>query len=352
MTELTEDQLQELKAKALESLQQVHQGHELEAWRIAYIGRKGQLPQALRQIKEISAAKRGPIGKIGNQIKEELENAFEDKQHILLSTSSTTTVSTATTSSAAATTLLPAIPKSGHLHPLTVTMRKVQKTFLELGFDLYEGPDVEEAKYNFDNLNISFDHPARAATDTFYIDSSETTLVLRTHVSPLQTRAVIEHNLRPPFKYFYYGKSYRNEKTDATHENTFNQFEFIGVHENANVSEVKGIIEKVYSDFFGGKVATRFRPGYFPFVEPGFEIDMSCVFCRQKGCTICKNTGWIEMAGAGIVHPNVLKNMNIDSSKYQGYALGAAIDRLAMLYYGIDDIRLFWSGNLQFLNQF
>jgi phenylalanyl-tRNA synthetase alpha chain len=218
-----------------------------------------------------------------------------------------------------------------------------------MGFQLAEGPLVEEARFNFDMLNIPLEHPARAETDTFYLENGH---ILRTHTSPVQVRTVLENNLTPPFKIFSPGRTFRSEKTDATHESTFHQFEGLAVGDNITIAGFKGDIEQIFARFFGQNISVRLRTSYFPFVEPGFEVDISCVFCQAKGCRVCKHSGWIEVMGAGMVHPNVLRNMNINPEKYQGYAFGGAIDRLTMLRHGINDIRLFWSGDIDFLRQF
>jgi phenylalanyl-tRNA synthetase alpha chain len=231
----------------------------------------------------------------------------------------------------------------GHLHPLTQSLRRAQDIFAALGFQFVEGPEIEQIAYNFDNLNIGPEHPSRAETDTFYLKDFPD-LVLRTHVSTLQSRGVLENNLKPPFRIFYYGPTYRSEKEDATHGSVFHQYEFMVVDEKVNLADLKSIVQTFYSLFFGKEMEIRFRPGFFPFVEPGLEVDI-----RDK---VTKKGGWLEMAGAGAVHPEVLKKINIDPAKYQGIALGGGLDRLAMLKYGVPDIRLLYSGNVRFLEQF
>ncbi len=246
--------------------------------------------------------------------------------------------------------------KIGHLHPLTLTLNRIHEIFAALGFIIADGPEVEEAKYNFDALNTPLDHPARSASDTFMIDpasvNGEKDLVLRTQTSPMQIRSVEAMHLKPPLYVIAPGRVFRREKVDATHESTFYQFEGLGISETTSIADFKAIIAEFFSVFFQKDVTVRLRPSYFPFVEPGFEVDMSCVFCGGSGCRVCKHTGWIEVMGAGMVHPNVLKNMNIDSEKYQGFAFGGAIDRLTMIRHGITDIRTFWSGDIRFLKQF
>ncbi len=223
------------------------------------------------------------------------------------------------------------------------------KIMIDLGFRMVEGPQAEETRFVFDLLNIPPEHPARGMMDTFHLSAN---YVLRPHTSPVQLRAVFAHQLAPPFKIFSPGRVFRAERTDASHSHTFYQFEGLAVGEDVTLADFKGIITSLYAQFFAKKIAVRLRPSYFPFVEPGLEVDISCLFCHGRGCSVCQRTGWIEMMGAGLVHPNVLRHMQLDPAKYQGYAFGGSIDRLAMLRHGIDDIRLFWSGDLGFVRQF
>lgn len=335
------DDIKDLRAQATEGLAQAKTPVDLEAWRVAYIGRKGALPRLLRQVKELSDTDKKVVGAAANKLREELEDAY---------TAAAQTIGSGHTTIAEVS-AMGDIP-SGHLHPLTLTIKRVQDILAAMGFLLVEGPEVETAAYNFDLLNIPLEHPARAETDTFQIADTTDPLVLRTHTSPVQLRAVLEQHLTPPFKIASPGRVFRAERTDATHETTFYQFEGLMVGEDVAISDFKHTIATFYSSFFGKESNVRLRPSYFPFVEPGFEVDVSCIFCDQKGCRVCKHTGWIEIMGAGMVHPNVLTNMNIDPKKYQGFAFGGAIDRLAMLRHNVQDIRLFWSGDFRFLKQF
>src|SRR3989344_5432738 len=269
----TPNQLQNLGQQAIKALHGIATLTELEAWRITYIGRKGSITLALKQIKELPEEERRAAGKIGNEIRQ-----------------------------------------------------AVMQAFAAMGFTYVEGPEVEEQKFNFDLLNIPPQHPARAETDTFYVaglkGSDSLPLVLRTHVSNMQNRGPVEYKLTPPFKIFYQGRTFRSEKADATHGSVFHQLEFMIVNKTASMADLKKVIQTFYSTFFQKPVDVRLRPSYFPFVEPGVEVDMSCVFCGGSGCSVCKHTGWIEMARAGPVHPQVLKNINVDPDRYQGLALG------------------------------
>ncbi len=358
MTEPLGARLDTLKTESVTALKQVKDAAQLEQWRIAYLGRRGAIPRLLRAIKDLSLAEKRLIGKKGNELRQKLEILYERKKQAIGPVSFSAKLSSFT----------PAQPQYGHLHPLTLAIRRIQQIFSALGFLIVGGIEVEEAQYNFDQLNIPFEHPARAETDTFYLENKGNAkdLVLRTHTSPVQLRAVLENNLIPPFKILSPGRVFRAERTDATHETTFYQFEGLVVGDDVTIADFKGTIETFYKAFFGKQVETRLRPGYFPFVEPGFEVDISCLFCRaparspealaKRGrgyrCRACKDTKWLEVMGAGMVHPNVLKNMNIDPRTHQGFAFGQSIDRIVMLNHGIDDIRLFWSGDIRFLKQF
>ncbi|MEX1112405.1 MAG: phenylalanine--tRNA ligase subunit alpha [Candidatus Andersenbacteria bacterium] len=334
------DTIQRIEKDAKAQLEAVQTAGDLEAWRVSYLGRKGAVPLFLRGVKDLPLDQRAHAGAAANALREELEAAFGRKQNEL----------------GGETTHEDPIGKyreggEGHLHPLTLAIRRISNILSAMGFLIVEGPEVEEAQYNFDLLNIPLEHSARKEQDTFYL-SSHPELVLRTHTSPVQVRAVLERNIVPPFRIASPGRVFRAERTDATHESTFHQFEVLSVGENVTIADFKGTVETFYSAYFQSDVTIRLRPSYFPFVEPGFEIDMSCVFCQQKGCRICKHTGWVEVMGAGMVHPNVLRNMNVNPEKYQGFAFGGAVDRLVMLQHGIYDIRLLWSGDFRFLKQF
>ena len=249
-------------------------------------------------------------------------------------------------------------PVSGHLHPISLVTADIGKIFTAMRFEIAGGPEMETEYYNFDALNVPPDHPARDMWDTFWIASNpeqikkevKPGLLLRTHTSPVQVRYLEKH--QPPIKIVAPGKCYRHEATDATHEAEFYQVEALVVDEGISVGHLKGVLEEFFKKLFGQEIKTRLRPSYFPFVEPGFETDVTCFKCGGKGCSVWLGTGWIEMGGSGLVHPKVLQNVGLDTEKYSGFAFGFGIDRLAMLKYGIDDIRLFHSGDLRLTNQF
>lgn len=341
MTEVPDiDQLAQASRRALEA---AADAAALEAWRRQYIGRKGEVPQLLRLVKDLPAEERTVIGQKANVLRRELEEAYKVKLDRLGKSRMRAARPQPSLK------LRLAGVQQGHLHPLTLTSRRIQNIFAAMGFLLVDGPEMEDPKYNFDLLNIPPEHPARDIMDTFYLTNR---LILRTHVSPIQLRSVQEQGLVPPFKVVYQGRSFRAERTDASHEHTFHQYEFLVLGEGETIANFRGTLEVFYSAFFGKPAHIRLRPSYFPFVEPGFEIDLQCVFCEGDGCRVCKNNGWLEMGGAGMVHPVVLQNMGFDPASVQGYACGSGVDRLAMMYYGINDIRLFLSGDIRFLQQF
>ncbi len=341
-----EQQLEELSKRAKGELSSCEDAQALEAWRVAYIGRSGLVSELLRGIKDLSDEDKRVIGKNGNALRRELEEGYQEKLHILEKGSSGRGVQAKSYNLEAGV---------GHVHPLTLTLQRVHEIFASLGFIIADGPEVEEDRYNFDAINIPAEHPARGEDQTFLVDptsiNGQKNISLRTSTSTMQIRSVETMRLHPPFSVIAPGRVFRKEKVDATHESTFYQFEGLSVSETTSIADFKSVIETFFSVFFNADVTIRLRPSYFPFVEPGFEVDMSCPFCKE-GCRVCKYSKWIEVMGAGMVHPNVLKNMNIDPEKYQGFAFGGAIDRLTMIQYGINDIRLFWSGDVRFLKQF
>lgn len=330
-----------LHNEAQQRLKDVTSLPHLEEWRKQYLSRKGQVPQLLRTIKDIAdPGERQKQGQAANRLREDLMRLYLAHKSHIEQTQRTSHFDI---------TVPGKRPIGGHLHPLTIFQRRIRDIFSSMGFVMVEGPLIDEPRYNFDALNIPLDHPARGEADTFYLTNG---LLLRTHTSAMQVRAVLENNLTPPFRLLIPGLVFRNERTDATHETLFFQVEGIMIGKDITVGNFRSVVESFYEALFMKKVESRLRPQYFPFVEPGFEVDLRCVFCDGKGCRVCKQTGWIEVMGAGMVHPVVLKNMNINPKQWQGFAFGGSIDRLAMLHYGIQDIRLFWSGDLRFLTQF
>lgn len=237
--------------------------------------------------------------------------------------------------------------QKGHLHPLSQIITEVSLIFSEMGFNMASGPEIESVFNNFDALNVPKEHPSRDAQDTFFITEDT---VLRSHTSTVQAQYMKEH--QPPIRIVASGKVFRNEAVDATHEAQFHQLEGLCIEKNVSMANLKSVLETFLHKFFGEDVKIRLRPGFFPFVEPGLEVDMSCFKCSGNGCNVCKQSGWIEVLGAGLVHPNVLKASGIDPTEWQGFAFGVGIDRIAMMKYGVDDVRLFHSGDMRFINQF
>jgi len=343
MTELTLDNLRTIEDEAVAALGAIKDAGALEEWRVTYVGRKGKVPQLLRLMPEVPAAERGAVGRAANALRQKLEQAYE-QVHADLAPAIESTGGEQGSSTYA----------PGHLHPLTLTMRSIQAIMTDMGFSMVEGPLLEDAHHDFDNLNIGPEHPARAETDTFYVKGSndpKNRRVLRTSTSSVQVRSVQELGLRPPFKVFSPGRVFRNEKVDARHHHTFHQLEALAVGEHITIADFKGTIEALFSELFGTDAKARLRPHYFPFTEPSFEADLECIFC-DDGCRVCKRTKWIEIGGAGMVHPHVLGKMNIDAEQFQGFAFGFGVERMAMLKYGINDVRLFLDNDLRFLRQF
>jgi phenylalanyl-tRNA synthetase alpha chain len=314
----------------------------LETVNTKYLGKKGLLTDQLKMLGKLSASERPAAGKLLNDIKVHIQTRLEERKEILQSQSIQDKL--------AAQHLDVTLPGRGHpigkLHPISRTRERLLQFFQQLGFVSAEGPEVEEDFYNFTALNIPDHHPSRDSHDTFYFPDGR---LLRTHTSPVQIRVLQQQP--PPIRIIAMGRVYRCD-SDLTHTPMFHQIEGLVVDENISFVDLKGMIEMFLQHFFEQEMPVRFRPSYFPFTEPSAEVDMGCVICQQKGCRVCKNTGWLEVLGCGMVHPNVLRNVNIDPEKYTGYAFGAGIDRLTMLRYGVNDLRLFFENDLRFLRQF
>lgn len=309
-----------------------------------YLGKQGELTQILRSLKELSQKERIRVGKEANtfknslvltfdrkirEIKEKLKKEAEDREWIDITAPGEKLI-------------------VGHLHPLTIARRKVEEIFYTMGFAVVEGPEIETGWYNFDALNIPENHPARDMWDTFWL--KEGGLLLRTHTSPVQIRYMEKNN--PPLRIIAPGNAFRHEATDPSHESQLYQIEGLMIDKKISVANFKSVIGEFFSNFFDKEIEFRLRPDFFPFTEPSFDIGIKCLVCSGKGCPVCKQTGWLEVAGAGMVHPNVLKNSGLNPKQWQGWAFGFGLERLVMLKYKINDIRLFRSGDLRFLNQF
>lgn len=318
----------------------------LEQLRIHYLGRKGTLATLNEQLKSLSVEEKRVIGPKLQMLKENVHQLFEDKkQHIIVAEFNEKQKKHILFDVTAS----QPQPYQVHPHIYTQIIHDLEDCFISMGFDIVDGPELETDYYNFEAMNIAADHPARDAHDTFWVDVPG--MLLRTHTSSVQAHQMKTRPL--PMAIFAPGRCYRNEATDASHDFMFTQAEGLYIDTNVSMKNLLGITQLFLQKIFNSKtVSMRIRPGYFPFVEPGVEIDASCPFCEQKGCALCKKTGWIELLGAGLVHPNVLKSSNIDPEKYSGFAFGFGIERIAMIKHGITDIRLFHSNNIEFLRQF
>lgn len=342
--------LEKLRLAAANEIESTKTADQLYQIQVKYLGRKGELTILMHGLKDLPAAEKPAMGKLFNEIKVWLENTFEQRKNALRAEEINQKLNEAWVDITAPGTEF----KIGHIHPISQVQYEVEQIFSDMGFSVMDGPEVESEYYNFEGLNIPPHHPARDMQDTFFIkqapDKKHGKLVLRTHTSPVQVRTMEKYGA--PLRIIVPGRVFRNEATDARHEHTFNQVEGLLVDKNISLAHLKGIMQEFLTRLFGREMKVRFRPGYFPFVEPGLELDMSCLLCGESGCRVCKHTGWLEFMGAGMVHPNVLKAGGIDSKIYQGWAFGFGLTRLAMMRYGIDDIRLLSSGDLRFLEQF
>lgn len=315
---------------------------QLEQCRVNYLGKKGLVTQKLKDLKNLSPDEKKAQGQIINLAKKEIEALVAEKRQSLEGEALKSKLSSETIDVS-----LPGLTKEmGSLHPITVTLEKVNQIFIEMGFTVEEGPEIETDYYNFEALNIPAHHPARAMHDTFYFPDG---LVLRTHTSPVQIRAMEKQ--KPPIRLIAPGRVYRHD-SDVTHTPMFHQVEGLYIDEGISFAHLKGLISSFLKAYFGDKVETRFRPSYFPFTEPSAEVDIQCVHCQGKGCRVCKQTGWLEVLGCGMVHPKVLGYGGIDAQNYSGFAFGLGIERFAMLTYGVDDIRLFFENDKRMLSQF
>lgn len=339
-----EQQLKELRESAVIELAKADSLDMLNDLRVKYLGKKGSLTSILRGMGALSAEERPRIGQIVNEIRAELEGVIEAKGAELKEAELTKRLA----SERIDVTLPGRQPSEGHRHPLTLTLERIKEIFMQLGFTVAEGPEVEQDYYNFELLNLPKDHPARDMQDSFYITEE---ILLRTHTSPIQARTMQAANPNDPVKIIAPGKVYRRDY-DATHSPMFTQVEGLLIDKNISFADLKGTLELFIHQMFGDNVGVRFRPSFFPFTEPSAEVDISCVICGGKGCRVCKGTGWLEILGSGMVHPNVLKMNNFDPEKVSGFAFGMGVERIAMLLYGIDDLRLFYDNDLRFLRQF
>ena len=341
-------QLEGIHLQALDELNRIGELGELESWRVRYLGKKSRLTQVLRSLATLPSEERRLVGARANEIKLSLQANLAQRKEFL----ERTYLASFLERERLDVTLPGRSVNIGRLHPVTQTLEEICDIFKNMGFQIFEGPDVEWNYYNFEALNIPQEHPARDMFATLWIDPEmgDKARLLRTHTSPMQIRIMEER--RPPIRAIVPGRSYRYEATDATHESMFYQVEGLAVDKGISLAELKGTLFEFCHCLFGGERRVRFRCDYFPFVEPGVEVAIECLACAGAGCRLCGNSGWIEILGAGMVHPEVLKRWGIDPEIYTGFAFGLGVERIPMLRYGIDDIRLFYNNDTRFLGQF
>ena len=340
---MLEVRLAELGASALAGIAAARCPEDLELIRVEVLGRKGTLAQISKEMGKVAPDQRGAVGKRLNAVKEEIEAAVEAKASQFAGTALR-----ARLDSEWIDLTLPAPgPRPGALHPVTQIQAEIEDLFVSMGFTVLDGPEVESEYHNFDALNIPADHPARDMQDTFWLSNGN---LLRTHTSPVQVRGM--EKLGPPLRMIAPGRVFRNESVDASHEHTFYQLEGMMVDRDVSVSNLIYFMKTLLTAIFHREVTVRLRPGFFPFVEPGFELDIQCLICGGPGCPVCKQSGWVELLPCGLVHPNVLRMGKIDPEKWNGFAFGLGLTRLVMMRYAIDDIRQLQGGDLRFLRQF
>jgi phenylalanyl-tRNA synthetase alpha chain len=339
-----ERRLAAMRQRAGDELARITTTEALEEWRARYLGReRGEVTVILKDLGRLPADQRKQVGQMANAVKNELEAALEARRTELRARER----GDALERERVDVTLPGRVVPRGHMHPLTRTVRDIVRVMRPMGFQIYDGPEVESDYYNFQALNIPADHPARDMQDTFWVVPGE--LLLRTQTSPMQIR-VMEH-MRPPVRAIVLGKVYRNEAVDASHEAVFHQMEGLLIDDRCVMSDLRGVVERFAREMFGAERKVRFRPSYFPFTEPSAEFDIDCMTCKGVGCRVCKYSGWLEMGGSGMVDPRVLRIVGYDPAVHRGFAFGLGIERIAMLRHGIDDIRLFAGNDLRFLRQ-
>ena len=339
------DELLKIQEEALAKIASCTSLKDLNDIRVLYLGKKGPMQAAMKSMKDMAPEERAAFGQVSNKVKQDITAAIESKKVELEEAEMNAKLQSENIDITLPSTALPL----GSLHPLSVVKNDLEELFMGMGYTVAEGPEVESDHFNFELMNLPKGHPARDMQDTFYID--ENTL-MRTHTSPVQAHTMLAAEGKGPIKVICPGKTYRRDDDDATHSHQFMQCEGLVIDKNVTMADLKGTLEAFAKKMFGEKRKIRLRPSYFPFTEPSVEVDISCHNCEGKGCPMCKHTGWIEILGAGMVNPRVLEMCGFDSTVYQGFAFGIGIERVAMLKYGIDNIREFYNDDLRFLNQF
>ncbi|MFA7171632.1 MAG: phenylalanine--tRNA ligase subunit alpha [Candidatus Paceibacterota bacterium] len=339
------DKIENIKNAALAEITAAESAEALEEVRVKYLGRKSALTEVLKGLKDMSVEEKKEIGQISNITKNEIESALANKESAMKAKE----FAELDMKEKVDVTYPGEKPTVGHIHPLTKTRHEVEDIFSSMGFLVADGREVEDEFHNFDALNVPQDHPARDMWDTFWLKDGN---LLRTHTSPMQVRFMEEN--KPPFRIIVPGRTFRFENADATHESNFHQVEGLMVDESGKltVANFKSVMAEFMKGLFGKELEIRLRPSYFPFVEPGFEIDVACPYCSGKGCRICKMTGWIEILGAGMVNQKVFTSVGLEEGKYEGFAFGVGLERIAMIKTGVNDLRFFYGNDLRFLEQF
>ena len=339
------EQLEAIRAKALEAVALTQAGSELEAVRVQYLGKKGELTAVLKQMGKLSPEERPVMGQLANEVRAELEKAIEAQAAVLAEKALEAKLEAETVD----VTIPGKRPQVGHKHPMYTALDEFKEIFINMGFEVFDGPEVEQEEYNFTKLNTPDDHPAREWSDTFYL-TEDSSILLRTQTSPMQIRAMEEHGV--PIRMISPGRVYRKDEVDATHSPMFHQIEGLVVDKGVTMADLKGTLNAVIREIYGSGTQTRFRPHHFPFTEPSCEVDIQCHKCGGKGCPTCKGEGWIEVLGAGMVHPKVLRNCGIDPDEYSGFAFGFGLERMAMGRFKISDLRLIFENDIRCLEQF
>ncbi|MGO2989492.1 phenylalanine--tRNA ligase subunit alpha [Lactococcus cremoris] len=341
-----QEKIEDLRKRTLSDLLSVADEKTLNNLRTVMLGKKGELTEILKGMKDLTNEERPVIGALANAFRDEFGAKFEAKKLEI----EQAVMNAALESESLDVTLPGKAQKKGSRHILTQTQEEIEEIFLGMGYEIVDGYEVETDYYNFERMNLPKDHPARDMQDTFYITNE---VLLRTHTSPMQARTMDAHDFsKGGLRMIAPGRVYRRDTDDATHSHQFHQIEGLVVDKNITMADLKGTLDLVMKKMFGQERELRWRPSYFPFTEPSVEVDISCFKCGGKGCNVCKHTGWIEILGAGMVHPNVLEMSGLDSSVYSGFAFGLGQERIAMLRYGINDIRGFYQGDVRFLEQF
>ena len=337
------EKLENIQAVALGDIQSVNTLKELEEIRVKYLGKKGELTNILKGMGSLSKEERPVIGKVANEVREAIEGKIEEQKLAMKSIEQNRKFDQESIDI----TLPSKKEELGGFHPLNRVIEELSDVFIGMGFTIEEGPEIEWSKYNFDMLNVPKDHSARDLQDTFYVADE---VVLRTQTSPIQVRTMLSQKL--PIKMIAPGRVYRSDEIDATYSPVFHQVEGLVIDKGITMSDLKGTLDMFAKILFGPETKTKFRPHQFYFTEPSAEMDVTCFMCGGEGCRVCSNTGWIEILGCGMVHPNVLKDCNIDPEEYSGFAFGMGLDRIAMIKYGISDLRLMFENDIRFLKQF